>query len=182
MSKIGKTVIEIPLGVTASFKNATVLVKGKYGELSQKLTEGISIEIKEKLLIVYRPSDSKKHMSLHGLYRSLINNMIKGVNEEFTVKLELIGVGYRAFSKGQNLEMFLGFSHSILIELAQEVTVNVLSEKGKNPIIILKSSDKQLLGIVASKIRSLRKSEPYKGKGIKFLGEIIRRKPGKSVK
>lgn len=183
MSRIGKAMITIPLGVKINFESNIVRVKGQYGELFQKLTGGITcVLIKKEQLTVNRPSNSKKHISLHGLYRALINNMIKGVSERFILQLELVGIGYRVFSEKQNLEIFLGFSHSILIQLPEEVLVQTISEKGKNPLIILKSIDKQLLGMIASKIRSFRKPEPYKGKGVKFFGELIRKKAGKSVK
>lgn len=182
MSRIGKAIIEIPSDVTVDFKNDIVIVKGKNGELSQRVTQGISLDIKGKTLIVNKTYNSKKNTPFHGLYRALINNMVKGVSEGFTTKLELVGVGYRASNQGQKLEMSLGFSHGVVLELPKEISVETFSEKGKNPIIILKSNDKQLLGMIAAKIRSLRNPEPYKGKGIKFVGEVIRRKAGKSVK
>ncbi|MGX9986217.1 50S ribosomal protein L6 [Chryseobacterium sp. POL2] len=181
MSRIGKAIIEIPAGITISNTNGIVTVKGPKGELSQELTEGISIEEKDGQITVSRPSDSKQHKALHGLYRALINNMIVGASTGFTKQLELVGVGYRASHSGQKLELALGFSHGIVVELPKEVTVDTLTEKGKNPIITLSSHDKQLLGMVAAKIRSFRKPEPYKGKGVKFVGEIIRRKAGKSA-
>lgn len=181
MSRIGKAIIEIPAGVTVDFKDDVITVKGKRGELSQKLTGGINFSIEEGILTVSRPSDSKEHAALHGLYRALINNMVKGVNEGFTKKLELVGVGYRASNQGQKLELALGFSHGIVLELPKEITVETLSEKGKNPVITLTSNDNQLLGMIAAKIRSFRKPEPYKGKGVKFVGEIIRKKAGKSA-
>lgn len=182
MSRIGKSIITIPLGVTVNFNSNIIQIKGKYGELCQELTGGITCVIVKEQLKINRASNSKKHVSLHGLYRALINNMIKGVNERFILQLELVGIGYRVFSEKQNLEMFLGFSHSIFMELPTEVLVETVSEKGKNPLIILRSIDKQLLGMIASKIRSFRKPEPYKGKGVKFFGELIRKKAGKSVK
>lgn len=181
MSRIGKAIIEIPAGITISNTNGIVTVKGPKGELSQELTEGISIEEKDGQITVSRPSDSKQHKALHGLYRALINNMIVGASTGFTKQLELVGVGYRASHSGQKLELALGFSHGIVVELPKEVTVDTLTEKGKNPIITLSSHDKHLLGMVAAKIRSFRKPEPYKGKGVKFVGEIIRRKAGKSA-
>lgn len=182
MSRIGKEIIKIPLGVTINFKNDVISIKGKNGELFQKLTKGITFEIEKEKLKVIRPSNSKEHLSLHGLYRTLISNMIHGVSIGFTIKLELVGIGFRVSNIGQKLEMSLGFSHSILLDLPVEISIETLSEKGKNPIIILKSNDKQLLGMVAAKICSLRKPEPYKGKGIRFVGEVIRKKAGKSVK
>lgn len=181
MSRIGKAIIEVPAGVTVSEKEGVVTVKGPKGELSQELTGGISFSQEEGVLTFTRPSDSKEHKALHGLYRALINNMIVGTSTGFTKQLELVGVGYRASHNGQRLELALGFSHGIVLELPKEVTIDTLTEKGKNPIITLSSYDNQLLGMVAAKIRSFRKPEPYKGKGVKFVGEIIRRKAGKSA-
>lgn len=181
MSRIGKAIITIPAGVTVTEKDGVVTVKGPKGELSQELKEGITLEQNDGELTVNRPSDSKSHKALHGLYRALINNMIVGTAEGFQKKLELVGVGYRASHSGQKLELALGFSHGIVVELPTEVAVLTETEKGKNPIITLTSHDKQLLGMVAAKIRSFRKPEPYKGKGIKFVGEILRRKAGKSA-
>ncbi|MCS3530989.1 50S ribosomal protein L6 [Chryseobacterium sp. JUb7] len=181
MSRIGKAIITIPAGVTITENNGVVTVKGPKGELSQELTAGITLEQNDGILNVNRPSDTKQHKALHGLYRALINNMIVGVNTGFEKKLELVGVGYRASHSGQKLELALGFSHGIVLELPGEVKVDTLTEKGKNPIITLTSHDNQLLGMVAAKIRSFRKPEPYKGKGVKFVGEIVRRKAGKSA-
>ncbi|MFC0342762.1 50S ribosomal protein L6 [Epilithonimonas hispanica] len=181
MSRIGKAIIEVPAGVTVSEKEGVVTVKGPKGELSQELTGGISFAQEDGVLTFTRPSDSKEHKALHGLYRALINNMIVGTSTGFTKQLELVGVGYRASHNGQRLELALGFSHGIILELPKEVTIDTLTEKGKNPIITLSSYDNQLLGMVAAKIRSFRKPEPYKGKGVKFVGEIIRRKAGKSA-
>ena len=181
MSRIGKAIIAIPAGVTITEKEGVVTVKGPKGELSQELTGGITLEQKDGELTVNRPSDSKQHKALHGLYRALINNMVVGTSEGFEKKLELVGVGYRASHAGQRLELALGFSHGIILDLPKEITLNTETEKGKNPIITLSSYDKQLLGMVAAKIRSFRKPEPYKGKGVKFVGEIIRRKAGKSA-
>lgn len=181
MSRIGKAIIIIPAGVTITENNGVVTVKGPKGELSQELTGGITIEQKDGELTVNRPSDSKQHKGLHGLYRALIYNMVVGTSQGFEKKLELVGVGYRASHSGQKLELALGFSHGILVELPKEITVNTETEKGKNPIITLTSHDKQLLGMVAAKIRSFRKPEPYKGKGVRFVGEIVRRKAGKSA-
>lgn len=181
MSRIGKAIIEVPAGVTITENNGVVTVKGPKGELSQELTSGISFTQEDGKLTFNRPSDSKEHKALHGLYRALINNMIVGTSTGFTKQLELVGVGYRASHNGQKLELALGFSHGILLELPKEVTLDTLTEKGKNPIITLSSYDKQLLGMVAVKIRSFRKPEPYKGKGVRFVGENIRRKAGKSA-
>ena len=181
MSRIGKAIITIPAGVTITEANGVVTVKGPKGELSQELTGGITIEQKDGELTVSRPSDSKQHKALHGLYRALINNMVVGTSTGFEKKLELVGVGYRASHVGQKLELALGFSHGIVLELPKEITLNTETEKGKNPIITLSSHDKQLLGMVTAKIRSFRKPEPYKGKGVKFVGEIVRRKAGKSA-
>jgi large subunit ribosomal protein L6 len=181
MSRIGKAIITVPAGITITENNGVVTVKGPKGELSQELTAGITIEQRDGELNVNRPSDTKQHKALHGLYRALINNMIVGVNQGFEKKLELVGVGYRASHAGQKLELALGFSHGIVLELPGEVKVDTLTEKGKNPIITLTSHDNQLLGMVAAKIRSFRKPEPYKGKGVRFVGEIVRRKAGKSA-
>ena len=181
MSRIGKAIIEVPAGVTISQKDNVVTVKGPKGELIQELTGGITFTQEDGVLTFSRPSDSKEHKALHGLYRALVNNMIVGTTTGFTKKLELVGVGYRASHNGQRLELALGFSHGIVLELPKEVTLDTLTEKGKNPIITLSSYDNQLLGMVAAKIRSFRKPEPYKGKGVRFVGEIIRRKAGKSA-
>ncbi|MCW3167430.1 50S ribosomal protein L6 [Chryseobacterium sp. 09-1422] len=181
MSRIGKAIITIPAGVTVSEKEGVVTVKGPKGELTQELTDGITLEQEDGVLTFSRPSESKQHRALHGLYRALINNMIIGTAEGFTKKLELVGVGYRASHSGQKLELALGFSHGIVLELPKEVIIDTLTEKGKNPIITLTSHDKQLLGMVSAKIRSFRKPEPYKGKGVRFVGENVRRKAGKSA-
>lgn len=181
MSRIGNAIINIPAGATIDFKENVVTVKGAKAEMTQTLKEGFDIKIEDGTLSVVRPSDSKEDKALHGLYRALINNMITGVTTGFTKELELVGVGYRAASQGQRLDLSLGFSHNIVMELPKEVTVEAVTEKGKNPIIKLSSHDNQLLGMIAAKIRSFRKPEPYKGKGIKFVGEIIRRKAGKSA-
>lgn len=180
MSRIGKSPIAIPAGVTVEVKDAVVTVKGKLGELSQAFSD-VSVKIEEGQVIVERSSDHKDERSKHGLYRALINNMIVGVSEGFTKELELVGVGYRAANQGQKLDVALGFSHNIVLEVVPEVKVETVSEKGKNPIIKLTSHDKQLLGQVAAKIRGFRKPEPYKGKGVKFVGEELRRKAGKSA-
>ncbi len=181
MSRIGKAIIEIPANVTITEKEGLVTVKGPKGELTQQISEGITLKQEDGILTIERPSDSKQHKALHGLYRALINNMVQGTSEGFTKKLELVGVGYRASNQGNRLDLALGFSHGIVLDLPKEISVETLSEKGKNPIITLSSHDKQLLGMVAAKIRSFRKPEPYKGKGVRFVGEIVRRKAGKSA-
>ena len=163
MSRIGKAIIEVPAGVTISQKDNVVTVKGPKGELIQELTGGITFTQEDGVLTFSRPSDSKEHKALHGLYRALVNNMIVGTTTGFTKKLELVGVGYRASHNGQRLELALGFSHGIVLELPKEVVLDTLTEKGKNPIVTLSSYDNQLLGMVAAKIRSFRKPEPYKG-------------------
>ncbi|MBL6663874.1 MAG: 50S ribosomal protein L6 [Flavobacteriales bacterium] len=182
MSRIGNNPIELPQGVTITLaENNSVLVKGKLGELSKTFHADLSVNVEENSVTVNRPSDSKEHKSFHGLTRSLLNNMVIGVSEGFKKELELVGVGYRASNSGQKLELALGFSHNVIFEIPAEVKVETLSEKGKNPIITLTSMDNQLLGAVAAKIRSLRKPEPYKGKGIKYVGEQLRRKAGKTA-
>jgi len=180
MSRIGKSPINIPEGVTVEVKGNIVTVKGKLGELSQEINE-ISIKVEDGIVTLERPSESKDHRAKHGLYRALINNMIKGCSKGWTKELELVGVGYRATNQGQKLDLALGYSHNIVLNLAPEIKVETISEKGKNPIVKLTSFDKQLVGEVAAKIRSFRKPEPYKGKGIKFVGEELRRKAGKSA-
>ena len=180
MSRIGNNPITIPEGVTIEVQPTQVVVKGKLGELTQEYSD-VEIKIKENTLTVSRPSDKKSVKSKHGLYRALIANMVEGVSHGFTKELELVGVGYRASNQGQKLDLALGFSHNILLDIAPEVKIETISEKGKNPIVKLTSHDKQLVGFVAAKIRSFRKPEPYKGKGIKFVGEQIRRKAGKSA-
>ncbi|MDP2088267.1 MAG: 50S ribosomal protein L6 [Flavobacteriaceae bacterium] len=180
MSRIGKNPINIIDGVTVDLKDNTITVKGKLGELSQEITD-VTVNIEDGIITVERPSDAKDHRAKHGLYRALISNMIQGVSTGFTLNLELIGVGYRASNQGQRLELALGFSHNIILDVAPEVSVETVSEKGKNPIIKLTSFDKQLLGQVAAKIRGFRRPEPYKGKGVKFVGEVLRRKAGKSA-
>ncbi len=182
MSRIGKQPISIPAGVTVTVKENLVTVKGPKGELVQQVNPEIVVEVKEDQVVVNRPSDSKDHRSQHGLYRSLINNMVEGVSQGFVKKLELVGVGYRATNQGQLLELALGYSHPIHIMLPAEIKVEAVTDRKSNPIITLESADKQLLGQVCAKIRSLRKPEPYKGKGVKFVGEQIRRKAGKSAK
>lgn len=180
MSRVGNAPIEIPEGVTVENKDGLVTVKGKLGELKQDI-EDILIKIEDNTITLERPSENKVHKGKHGLYRALIYNMIVGVSKGFTKELELVGVGYRASHQGQKLDLALGFSHNIVFNLAPEVKVETISEKGKNPIIKLTSHDKQLVGQVAAKIRSYRKPEPYKGKGVKFVGEQLRRKAGKSA-
>ena len=180
MSRIGNNPISIPDGVTVTIADQTITVTGKLGELTQEF-DAVSIEVVDGSVSVTRPSDSKNHRSKHGLYRALVNNMIQGVSAGWTKELELVGVGYRASNQGQKLDLAIGYSHNIILNIAPEVKVETVSEKGKNPIVKLTSHDKQLVGQVAAKIRSFRKPEPYKGKGIKFVGEQIRRKAGKSA-
>jgi len=180
MSRIGKNPVAIPAGVTVDIKDGIVTVKGKLGQLTQEFTE-VDVRIEEGQVIVERAADNKNLRAKHGLYRSLINNMVIGVSTGFTKDLELVGVGYRASNTGQKLDLALGFSHNIVLDIAPEVKIETVSEKGKNPVIKLSSLDKQLLGAVAAKIRGFRRPEPYKGKGVKFVGEVLRRKAGKSA-
>ncbi len=182
MSRIGKLPITIPSGVTitVSEKNL-VTVKGSKGELKQQVDPDITVKVENNQMLVERPTDQQRHRAMHGLYRSLLFNMVTGVSEGFTVKQELVGVGYKAVVVGQTIELALGYSHNFFFELPAEIQVSALTERGKNPIITMVSHDKQLIGQVAAKIRSLRKPEPYKGKGIKFVGEILKRKAGKSA-
>ena len=181
MSRIGKAPIEIPAGVTVKIDNNIVTVKGPKGELTQTVNPDLTVKVEDNHIVITRPSDDREHRAQHGLYRALIHNMVVGVSTGYRKEMELVGVGYRATATGQVLELSLGFSHAIFIKLPPEVKVEAKSERNKNPLIILESDDKQLLGQVCAKIRSLRKPEPYKGKGIKFVGEIIRRKSGKSA-
>lgn len=181
MSRIGKLPISIPAGVTVSLNEGVVTVKGPKGELKQSVDPRIVVKVEEGQVVVERQSDERQECSLHGLYRALINNMVTGVSQGFTKTLELVGVGYRASNQGQLLELSLGFTHNIYLQLAPEIKVETKTERNKNPLIILESADKQLLGQVCTKIRSFRKPEPYKGKGIKFEGEVLRRKSGKSA-
>ncbi|TXD54323.1 MULTISPECIES: 50S ribosomal protein L6 [unclassified Polaribacter] len=181
MSRIGKNPVSISQGVDVNVKDNVVTVKGKLGELTQTISNGITVEIKDGIITLDRASESKDHKAQHGLMRALIANMIEGVSKGWTKDLELVGVGYRASNQGQKLDLALGFSHNIVLEIAPEVKVETVSEKGKNPIIKLSSFDKQLVGQIAAKIRSFRAPEPYKGKGVKFVGEILRRKAGKSA-
>ena len=180
MSRIGNNPVAIPEGVTVEVKDNVLTVKGKLGELTQDFS-GVAITVEEGNVLVTRPSDSKEHKAKHGLYRSLVSNMVLGVSIGWTKQLELVGVGYRASNQGQKLDIALGFSHNIVLNVAPEVIVETISEKGKNHIIKLTSFDKQLVGQVAAKIRAFRKPEPYKGKGVKFVGEQLRRKAGKSA-
>ena len=180
MSRVGKNPITIPEGVSVEILENKIIVKGKLGEIEQEFSD-VSVKINDGVITVERPSEAKDHKSKHGLYRALINNMVIGVSEGWSKELELVGVGYRASAQGQKLELALGFSHSIVMSLAKEIKVETVSEKGANPVIKLSSFDKQLVGQVAAKIRSFRKPEPYKGKGIKYSDEHIRRKAGKTV-
>ena len=180
MSRIGNNPITVPEGVNVEIQADSVKVSGKLGTLNQNI-DGVSVLKEENQLIIKRNSESKEHKAKHGLYRSLINNMIVGVSQGWKKSLELVGVGYRAQSSGQKLDLSLGFSHNIVMMLPDEIKIETINEKGKNPIINLTSFDKQLVGMVAAKIRSYRKPEPYKGKGVKFVGEQIRRKAGKSA-
>jgi large subunit ribosomal protein L6 len=182
MSRIGKLPVILPSGVTISVDDTNLVsVKGPLGTLSQKVDSDIRVEVENNEIILSRPNDEKRLKSLHGLYRALIDNMVVGVSKGYRKDLELVGVGYRAEAKGQQLEMSLGYSHDIVMELPQEVRVETKTEKRSNPVITLSSIDKQLIGHIAAKIRSLRPPEPYKGKGIKFVGEQLRRKAGKSA-
>lgn len=182
MSRIGKLPINIPAGVTITVSPENVVtVKGPKGELTQEINPDIKVNVEGTEMTVTRPSDEKAHRSLHGLYRSLLNNMVVGVSEGYRKELELVGVGYRASNEGQLLELSLGFTHAIFMQLPQEIKLETKSERNKNPLIILESCDKQLIGQVCAKIRSFRKPEPYKGKGIRFVGEVIRRKSGKAA-
>ena len=180
MSRIGNNPVVIPSGVTVTVKDNTITVKGKLGELTQTF-DVVDVKVEDDNVLITRSSENKESKAKHGLYRSLVNNMVKGVSEGWSKELELVGVGYRASNQGNTLELALGFSHNIVLKLAEEVKVETVSDKGKNPIIKLTSFDKQLVGQVAAKIRGFRRPEPYKGKGIKFVGEIIRRKAGKSA-
>jgi len=182
MSRIGKAPISIPANVTINVSDSNlVTIKGPNGELNQQIDPDIEIAVEEGEIQVKRPTDQKRHRSLHGLYRSLLNNMVVGVSEGYTKELELIGVGYRAENTGQLLTLTLGYSHPVMFALPDEVKLETKMEKGKTPRVILKSHDKQLIGQIAAKIRAFRKPEPYKGKGIRFLGEEIRRKAGKTA-
>jgi large subunit ribosomal protein L6 len=182
MSRIGKAPITIPSGVEISVEKGNVVkVKGSKGELTERINPDLTVEIEDGTLTLIRPTDSKRHRSMHGLYRTLIDNMVIGVSEGYVKELELVGVGYRASNTGQLLEISVGYSHPIMFYVPDEVTLSTASEKGKAPVVRLESHDKQLVGQIAAKIRSFRKPEPYKGKGIKFVGEVIRRKAGKTA-
>ena len=180
MSRIGNNPVAIPEGVTIEVKDNVITAKGKLGELTQSY-DTVEVKVEDGNVLVTRPSDNKESKAKHGLYRSLVNNMVAGVSKGWTKELELVGVGYRASNQGQRLELALGFSHNIVLSIAPEVKVETVSDKGKNPIIKLTSHDKQLVGQVAAKIRGFRPPEPYKGKGVKFVGEVLRRKAGKSA-
>ncbi len=182
MSRIGNLPIEVPQGVTIDIASDNVItVKGPVGELTQKIDPDIKVKVEDGVLTISRPTEQKRHKALHGLYRSLINNMVIGVSKGYTIQQEFVGVGYKAEAKGQILEMSLGYSHDIQFRLPKEIKLEAKTERRSNPIVTLTSADKQLIGQVAAKIRSLRPPEPYKGKGIKFVGEQIRKKAGKSA-
>ena len=181
MSRIGNAPIAVPSGVEVTINGGTISVKGPKGELSQELDARVKVSVEDGNITCSRESDQKDHRAMHGLYRSLINNMVEGVHKGYVIKQEMVGVGYRAAVQGQKLELALGYSHNVVFQIPSEVKVSAEQERGKNPIITLESHDKQLIGAVAAKIRSLRKPEPYKGKGIRFVGEQIRRKAGKSA-
>ena len=181
MSRIGNKPVSIPKGVTITFKDAIVTVKGPKGELSQEIDRDITIEISETELTVKRPTEQIRHRAMHGLYRSLIANLVKGVTDGYKKELELVGVGFKAANQGNVLDLALGYSHNIIFQVPSELKVATTTEKGQNPKIFLEGSDKQLIGQVAAKIRGLRKPEPYKGKGVKYSDEIVRRKAGKAA-
>lgn len=181
MSRIGILPIQLPEGVTVTMNNNVIVVKGPLGESFQEINKDIKVKIEEDKVILERSTDQKRHKAMHGLYRSLVFNMVAGVSVGYTIQQELVGVGFKAESNGQRLELNLGYSHDIIIELPLEVKVDTKTERRKNPVITLKSHDKQLIGQVAAKIRSFRPPEPYKGKGIKFVGEQIRKKAGKAA-
>ncbi len=181
MSRIGNAPVEVPAGVEVKIDKGMVTVKGPKGELTQDVDTALTVELNGNEVVVKRHTEQKDHRAKHGLYRSLIANMVEGVSKGYKTQQELVGVGYRASNQGQKLELLLGFSHTIVFELPEEIKVTCESERGKNPIVTMESCDKQLLGHVAAKIRSFRKPEPYKGKGIKFVGEELRRKAGKSA-
>lgn len=181
MSRIGKAIINVPQGVEVKVAGQTVTVKGKLGELQQNINNGIEVKVDGGIVSLTRNSEEKAMKAQHGLYRALIANMVEGVSKGYSINQELVGVGYKAEAKGQLLELTLGYSHNVTFELPVEVKVMTVTERGKNPIIKLTSHDKQLIGAVAAKIRSLRKPEPFKGKGIKYVGEILRKKAGKSA-
>jgi large subunit ribosomal protein L6 len=182
MSRIGKKPIDLPSGVTVDVaKGNLVTVKGPKGTLSQEISPDIAIEVKDNQVVLNRPTDSKRHKSLHGLYRALVNNMVVGVTEGYKKELELVGVGYKATNQGQVLELSLGYSHNIFFALPQEISVKTETPKGKNPLVTLEGINKELIGQVAAKIKSFRSVEPFKGKGVRFVGENVRRKAGKTA-
>ena len=181
MSRIGKQPITVPQGVTVTVNKGSVTVKGKMGELTQPVNPDIIVKVQDNNVVLERPTEQKRHKALHGMYRSLISNMIKGASVGFKLQQEVVGVGYKASHKGQTLDLVVGFSHHIVFELPKEIKLETKTDKGSNPTIILQSADKQLVGQVAAKIRSIRAPEPYKGKGIKFTGEQLRRKAGKAA-
>ncbi len=182
MSRIGKKIINMPAGVTLTVDQGNVVtVKGAKGTLTQKVDADIKVIVEDSIVRVERPTEQKRHKALHGLYRSLISNMVVGVSEGYKKEMELVGVGYKATNNGNIIDLSLGYSHNIYFVVPSELKVETKMEKGKNPIIILEGIDKQLIGLVSSKIKSLRKTEPYKGKGIRFVGEIVRRKAGKTA-
>jgi large subunit ribosomal protein L6 len=181
MSRIGKLPIQIPAGVTFNFSNGVVTVKGPKGELKQAIEPGFNIKNEDGSVTLERPTEQKRHKSLHGLYRALIANMVEGVSKGYKAQMELVGVGYKATAQGNVLELSLGYSHNVFVGIPPELKVTAFQEKGGNPTVVLEGIDKQLLGQVAAKIKSLRKVEPYKGKGIRFTGEYIRRKAGKAA-
>jgi len=181
MSRIGKLPIAIPAKVTVKYEDNAITVKGPKGELSQTINPAIRVEVKDNVLTVSRPDDERQNRAFHGLYRALIHNMVVGVSEGYKKELELVGVGYRVTNTGNLLEFSLGYTHPIFLQLPPEIKVETKTERNKNPLIILESTDKQLVGQVCAKIRSFRKVEPYKGKGVRFVGEVVRRKSGKSA-
>lgn len=181
MSRIGKSPIEVPAGVQVQVDNNKVTVKGPKGTLTQMIEDGVSVSVDGNTVTLSRATEQKRHRALHGLYRALIANMVKGVSQGYKIEQELVGVGYRASTQGQMLDLVLGYSHHVVFQIPTEVKVSAKQERGQNPIITLESHDKQLIGAVAAKIRSLRTPEPYKGKGIKFVNETLRRKAGKSA-
>ena len=181
MSRIGKLPISVPAKVEVKVTGNKIHVKGPKGELTQKIVDGVTVKVEDNNIVVTRNTEQKYHRALHGLYRALINNMITGVATGYKKEQELVGVGYKASTQGQNLDLVLGYSHHVVFEMPAEIKVSAKQEKGQNPIITLESADKQLIGAVAAKIRSLRTPEPYKGKGVKFVGETLRRKAGKSA-
>ena len=181
MSRVGKAPISIPEGVSIDVKGSVVSVKGPKGELTQNVDSDMKVSVEDGTLTVERPTEQKRHKAMHGLYRALINNMVVGVAEGYKKEMELVGVGYKADVKGNVLELNLGYSHNIFLAVPEEIKVTAVTEKGKNPVVTVEGIDKQLVGAISAKIKSLRKVEPYKGKGIRFVGEQIRRKAGKTA-